>query len=143
MIFFVIILSLATYGIVNSLYALIAIFLAGKITDIVIYGGRSTRAYYIISNKYDEISDAIMNKLARGATLIDGKGVYSKQNINMLLCLINKYEARNLKDIVFEIDENAFMFSTEVHEAYGNGFEKIVKIKKKTKKNNVEKLIFN
>ena len=66
----------------------------------------------------------------------------------MLLCLINKYEARNLKDIVFEIDENAFLFSTSVTEAYGNGFEKQVKYKSKkninkqrlneTKENNIE-----
>lgn len=145
---FVLLLSFATYGLSNSLYTLLAIYLCGKITDFVIDGARNTRAYYIISDKYEEISSAVVSKLYRGATLINGEGVYSKNEKNMLLCLINKYEARNLKDIVFEIDENAFLFSTSVTEAYGNGFEKQVTYKSKknngkqkldeTKENNIE-----
>lgn len=131
------VLSLATYGLTNCLYTLFAIFIAGKITDLVLEGAKGTKAYYIISDKYEQIADAILNKLYRGATLISGKGVYSKQEKNMLLCLLNKYEARNLKDIVFEIDEDAFLFSTSVHEAYGNGFDK--KIKYKSKKDKKDK----
>lgn len=124
---FVLILSVATYGITNSLYTLIAIYLNAKITDLVIEGGKGTKAYYIISDRYEEIADAILTKLYRGATILDGTGVYSKNQRNILLCLLNKYEARNLKDIVFEIDENAFLFSTSVTEAYGNGFDKKVR----------------
>lgn len=130
-------LSFATYGLSNSLYTLLAIYLCGKITDFVIDGARNTRAYYIISDKYEEISSAVVTKLYRGATLINGEGVYSKNEKNILLCLINKYEARNLKDIVFEIDENAFLFSTSVTEAYGNGFEKRATKHKKRKIKNV------
>ena len=137
-------LTLATYGLTNCLYTLFAIFISGKITDMVIEGAKGTKAYYIISDKYEEIADAILNKLYRGATLINGTGVYSKTEKNMLLCLLNKYEARNLKDIVFEIDENAFLFSTTVHEAYGNGFDKKVMYKKKNKKlNKIENKIEN
>lgn len=130
---FVLILSFATYGIVNSLYTLLAIYISGKITDLVLEGGKGTKAYYIISDKYEEISNVILTKLYRGATLIDGTGVYSKTNKNILLCLLNKYEARNLKDIVFEIDEHAFLFSTTVAEAYGKGFDKKVRYKKAKK----------
>ena len=134
----VVVLSFATYGLVNSLYTLFAIYIAGKITDYVIDGGKGTKAYYIISDKYEEISLAIINKLYRGATLIDGKGVYSKTEKNILMCLVNKYEARNLKNLVFEIDDKAFLFSTSVIEAYGEGFDKRVKysnlFKTKTKK---------
>ena len=126
----VILLSLATYGLVLSLYSLIAIYLAGIITDKVIEGGKGTKAYYIISEKHEEIANAILNKLYRGATLIDGKGVYSKQDKQILMCLLNKYEARNLKNIVFEIDDKAFLFSTSVTEAYGLGFNKQVKYTK-------------
>ena len=60
------------------------------------------------------------------------------------MCLLNKYEARNLKNLVFEIDDKAFLFSTSVIEAYGEGFEKQVKYsnlfktKKKNKKENNE-----
>lgn len=142
---FVVLLSLATYGLVNSLYTLIAIYLMGKITDMVIEGGKGTKAYYIISEKHEEIADAILHKLYRGATLIDGKGVYSKLEKNILMCLLNKYEARNLKNLVFEIDDKAFLFSTSVIEAYGEGFDKKVKYsklfnnKKENNKNDINK----
>jgi len=126
----VVLLSLATYGLVNSLYTLIAIYLMGKITDMVIEGGKGTKAYYIISDKHEEIADVILHKLYRGATIIDGKGVYSKNEKKILMCLLNKYEARNLKNLVFEIDDKAFLFSTSVVEAYGEGFDKKVKYSK-------------
>ena len=127
----VLILSYATYGIVSSLYTLLAIVITGKVTDYVIDGGQGTKAYYIISDKYEEISQAIITKLYRGATLFNGVGVFSKNEKNVIMCLLNKYEARNLKDIVFEIDDNAFLFCTSVNEAYGGGFEKNVRYEKK------------
>lgn len=130
----VLILSFAAHGLVVSLYTFIAIFLSGKITDFVLDGGKGTKAYYIISDKNEEISQAIIKKLYRGATLINGKGVYSKVDKKILLCLVNKYEARNLQKIVFEIDDKAFLFSTSVIEAYGEGFLNRVKYLSKPKK---------
>lgn len=129
----VLILSFATYGVVNSLYTLIAIYLAGKITDFIIDGGKGTKAYYIISDKYEEIANEIVNKMYRGATILEGKGVYSKNEKKILMCLVNKYEARNLKNIVFKIDNKAFLFSTTVSEAYGEGFTKGVSYSKALK----------
>lgn len=126
-------INFAAHGLVSSLYTLLAIYLAGKITDMVIDGGKSTKAYYIISDKYEEISEAILTKLYRGATIINGKGAYSKNDKHILMCLVNKYEARNLQDIVFDIDDKAFLFSTNVVEAYGEGFDKKVRYKSKKK----------
>lgn len=126
-------LSFATYGVVNSLYTLIAIFIAAKITDMVIDGNNGTKAYYIISDKYEEIAEVILNKLYRGATILEGKGVYSKNEKKILMCLLNKYEARNLKNLVFQIDNKAFLFCTSVSEAYGEGFTKGVSYSKALK----------
>ena len=127
------VLNFAAHGLTSSLYTLIAIYLSGKITDFVIDGGKGTKAYYIISDKYQEISDAVLTKLYRGANMINGKGAYSKNDKTLLLCLVNKYEARNLKDIVFEIDDKAFLFSTSVVEAYGEGFIEEQRNRKKQK----------
>lgn len=118
----VLILNFATNGLISSLYTLIAIYLTGKITDFVIEGGKGTKAYYIISDKIEEVSKVIVEKLSHGATLINGKGAYSKTDKNILFCLVNKFEARDLKKIVFEIDDKALLFSTSVIEAYGKGF---------------------
>lgn len=118
----VLILNFATSGLISSLYTLFAIYLSGKIADIVIEGGKGTKVYYIISDKYEEISSAIVQKLSHGATIINGKGAYSKTDKNILMCLVNKYEARDLKQIVFNTDDKALLFSTSVVEAYGKGF---------------------
>lgn len=126
-------LSFATYGVVNSLYTLIAIFLAAKTTDVVTEGNKGTKAFYIISDKYEEIGEVILNKLYRGATILEGKGLYSKNEKKILMCLLNKYEARNLRNIVFEIDDKAFLFCTSVSEAYGEGFTKGISYQKALK----------
>lgn len=140
-------LSFATYGIKSCLYTFLAIIISGKVTDFVIDGGKGTKAYYIISDKYEEISQAIVTKLYRGATLFNGMGVFSKKEKNIVMCLLNKYEARNLKEIVFEIDDKAFLFSTSVNEAYGEGFDKKVRYVKssqlKKKQGTVEEKIKN
>lgn len=136
----VLILNFASNGLVSSLYTLLAIYLTGKITDVVVDGAKKTKAYYIISDKYELIADAIITKLYRGATLINGKGAFSKNDKNILMCLVNKYEARNLQNIVFDIDDKAFLFSTSVIEAYGEGFEKKVRYKSNKKSKKVKDL---
>lgn len=134
----VLVLSFANFGLINSLYTILAIYLTGKITDIVIDGGKGTKAYYIISDKISEISQALTENFLHGATIIDGTGVFSKKEKDIILCLVNKYEARALKGIVFKIDSKAFLFSTNVIEAFGENYtndfnidhEKIEKSKK-------------
>lgn len=120
----VLLFSFYTYGLVNSLYTVFAIVVDGIVVDKVLSLGKERLSCYIISDKHQEIADAILEKLHKGVTCISAKGSYTNQERNVLLCLIDKYEIDKLKSIIFDIDENAFVFNTKVNEAFGSNFGK-------------------
>jgi len=132
----VIMSAIAYQSIVLPLYALITIFICGKVSDLFVDGVRSFRAYYIVTNKKDEISAAVFAKLARGVTNIKCEGMYTHENRDMLLIIVRRSQVIILKKIVKEIDPQSFMFSSNIKEAYGKGFltyEKEKKLKKEKK----------
>ena len=122
--------SMIIYGLNVSLYALIAIYISGKIADVFIEGPKSIKAFYIISPKTDEICDKLNFVLKRGATRLEGYGSYSHKHLEMIMCLVSTYQIKVLKEIVYNIDPKAFVFSVSVKEALGNGFHKLESKKK-------------
>ena len=127
---FVVSISMIIYGLNLSLYALIAIYIGGKIADVLIEGPKSIKAFYIISPKCDEICEKLNTQLKRGATKIEGYGSYTHKHLEVILSLVSTYQVRQLKDIVYNIDPKAFMFSVSVKEALGKGFHKLESKKK-------------
>lgn len=127
----VIVASMLVYGLNFSLYSLIAIFVMGKVSDVVVAGVQSVRAFYIVSEKNDEIAKEILNKLPRGVTALKTQGMYTKNESTTLMCLVTNPQVPLLKQIVSSIDLNAFMFSTNVSEAMGKGFNSLKKPKSK------------
>ena len=135
----VLLLSVLAYGANSLLYSLITVCLASEITDLVIDGSRGIKAYYIITNKKEEVSNKIFETIKRGATEIKSTGMYTHQDKSMILCLINKYRAPMLKKLVLEIDPEAFVFSTNISEVLGNGFY-VPQQKKNEKKKKLSKI---
>ncbi len=139
----VIIISLFVYGLQLSLYSLIAVFISGKTSDLITEGPKSVRAFYIISSNPDELCFKLINVLHRGATSFEAYGKYSGNHIQVIMCLVSAYQVPMLKQIVYETDPNAFLFSVSVKEAMGKGFHKLEKRKnfiiynKKVKKPNL------
>ena len=119
---FVLALSVIAYGVNSLLYSIIAIFLASETTDIIIDGAKGVRAYYIITDKKEEVTAKIFAEIRRGATEIKSTGMYTHHDKSMILCLINKYRAPALRRIVADVDPNAFVFSTNVNEVIEKGF---------------------
>lgn len=117
----VIILTAITSGISTCLYALVVAVISSMATDLVLDGSKRVVSFYIVCDKDDEISNAIFEKFKRGVTRLEAKGMYSKQNKSMLLCLIPKENAHEMKKLVKEIDDNAFVFSASVTETIGEG----------------------
>ncbi len=121
--FFVILMSAIVYkSFLAPLYAFLTSFLSAKVVDYVIEGGKSSKAYFIFSHNYQEIGQAIMEKLGRGVTSFKGLGMYTNAERQMLLCLVIRSQAAMMKNIVKNIDTQAFMFATDVSEAFGYGF---------------------
>lgn len=119
----VVILSAIVYSsLVLPLYALITIFICGKVSDIFVDGIISLRAYYVVTNKKEELSQEIFNGLNRGVTNIKCEGMFTHNDRDMLLIIVRRAQIIKLKKIVKRVDPNSFMFSHNVKEAYGNGF---------------------
>ncbi len=118
----VIVVSAFVFDIVAAMFALIGDFLMGHMIDLLVDGLNSARAYFIISDEHQAISERIMRELERGATALKGQGMYSGSEKNVVLCVVNRTEAARLRAIVAEIDPNAFMIATNVREALGEGF---------------------
>jgi len=106
-----------------SLFAIVTIYVSSKIIDGILEGVNFAKSVLIISNKSDRIADKIMNVLDRGVTGLKGKGMYTGQDREVLMCVLKRSEIQTLKSIVKEIDENAFIILTDAREVLGEGFK--------------------
>ena len=105
-----------------GLYSAIAIYLSGKMIDIVFEGIYFTKTMFIVSNKYKEIAQEIGKKLDRGSTAIYAKGMYTRERKMILWCVASRGEVAKIKDIAQEIDPKAFIVISSAREAWGKGF---------------------
>ncbi len=110
------------FGINRALYAIIAVFVVAQVTDGILEGMKFSKIAYIISDRPDEISAAILEGLERGVTGLDGRGMYSGQPKNVLFCVVSKKEIVQVKDIVSRIDPDSFVIVTDAREVLGEGF---------------------
>lgn len=117
--------SVPVFSIRNALYATVAMLLCGRVIDMVLDGPRSERAAYIISDKHAEIAKLIMYDLGRGCTELQARGVWSGNSRPVLLCVLGRSETVRLKDIVAQVDPEAIVIISEVHEAFGQGFGRL------------------
>ena len=107
-----------------GLYSAIAIYIVGKMIDIVFEGVNFTKMMFIISNKYKEISMEVGEKLQRGSTAIYAKGMYTKEKRMMLMCVGSRNEVAKIREIAVKIDPKAFIVIANAREAWGKGFKK-------------------
>lgn len=119
----VIIASMIVFGTIEAgLYSIISIFVASKVMDMILYGSFEGKMLLIFSDKYEEISEYIMNSLERGVTWLDGEGAYSKREKHIICCAVHKNEYSKVKRKVKEIDPGAFIIITNAGEVLGMGF---------------------
>ncbi len=114
-------------GTTEALYALISIFLTAKVMDVIVIGFSSNKACFVISSRWKEISDRILQDMNRGVTQLTSRGAYTGEERPTLLCVISRSEIMAFKRILREEDENAFVIIVEAHEAIGDGFSMLEK----------------
>lgn len=90
-----------------------------KIADFIVEGLNYAKAFFIISNEPKKIGEEIMATLDRGVTVLQGRGMYTGNEKDVLLCIVDRSQVVKLKNIVYAIDENAFIMVTTVHEVLG------------------------
>lgn len=125
MVFNLFILSAAgfVYGWDRAMYSLITYFIAYKVIDIVVEGLDESKGVFIISEAYEDISEALIARLGRGLTLLDGHGGYKGLPTNVIYVVVSRIELAKLKNIVHGFDENALITIHSV-EASGKRYKK-------------------
>lgn len=108
----------------KALYALIGLYITGKVIDMVELGLNYTKVAYIIAEKNDEISEAILTTLDRGLTKLSGQGGYTGDNRQVLMVVVGQSEVTRLKKLVQTIEPTAFVIITNAHEVLGEGFKR-------------------
>ena len=106
-----------------AMYALICTFLMNVVVDLVLEGPNSATSYFVISAHSDEIAQRVMEQMDRGVTAFYAKGMYSGEDKQVLLCVVNRFESVLLRKIVFAIDPKAFVIANKAHEVLGEGFK--------------------
>ena len=111
------------YRDVNSaLYTGIAIFVSGKIIDLVVYSFDYSTVALIITSNYEKVAQEISDKLERGATYLHGEGTYTRKETKVVLTAVKKQQVADLKELVVDIDPDAFIIVQEAHQVLGDGF---------------------
>ncbi len=107
------------------LYSWIVIYVTGKTIDIVLQGMSVDKTLFIISDKFTEIRDRIINDLHRGGTYIPGKGMYNGSDKTIIFTVVNRREMAILEEYIHEIDPTAFLTVLEANEILGEGFKSL------------------
>lgn len=106
-----------------SLYAVVTIFVTGKVIDQVLAGRSYSRAVTIITEKGEAIREAIVFGLDRTGTLLEGTGLYRGRRKDVILCVVNRKYLIQLEKMIAAADPEAFLIVSEAHEVLGEGFK--------------------
>ena len=109
------------------LYTGFCIFICGYVIDAVVYKFDYSKVVIIITKEYDTVAKKIGDVLQRGSTFLNGQGVYSGNDTKVILTAIKKQQIGELKELVVQIDPNAFIIVQEAHQVLGDGFARYSK----------------
>ena len=107
----------------TAMYAFITVIMNGKVLDFVLYGNDEARLIYIVSNKPDRLLKRILEELDIGATILKGRGAYSRNEKEIIMCVLKKHVTPKLEEIIKQEDEKAFMIVSSANEIYGEGYK--------------------
>jgi uncharacterized membrane-anchored protein YitT (DUF2179 family) len=123
-----------TEKIITVVYGLILITICSTVLDLYLSGSKQSVQVFILSHKYEEIADLITRDLHRGVTAIEGKGLYTQNEMQVLMVITRKTDLNLLLKMIKGVDPDAFLSVSSVTGVYGKGFETI-KLARSQKKN--------
>lgn len=116
--------SMAVYHSIDSgLFGIICLYAQTIVMDMIIYGLDKGRMVMVISPNNQEIASVIMEKMERGVTFLEGKGAYTGEHKDVIICAVRRGQFSKLKSIIHHADPNAFVIVTDVSEILGEGFK--------------------
>jgi uncharacterized membrane-anchored protein YitT (DUF2179 family) len=108
------------FSVEDALYTLIYLYVTSQVVNLVVMGLSQRKAIIIISPQWQEISEAILNEIHRGVTILQGEGGYSGQEQKVLYTVVNFLELGTLKQIVRRVDPSAFVVVSDTAEVMGH-----------------------
>lgn len=118
----VVFMGLYVFGLRPTLYAAVAIFVTTKVSDSFLEGFKSSKAAFIITNNHEEVARRLMVQMDRGVTGLDACGMYTHEAKCVLYCVVSRKQIVQVKEIVNEVDPDAFVIVSDVREVLGEGF---------------------
>ncbi len=109
--------SAFVYGIDNAIYALVSLLVSSYIVDKVIIGISSNKAFYIVTEKVNDVCDYVTDNLHYDVTVVKSRGGYTHKRQKMLMCVVPTIEYVKLKQIILEIDPKAFFLIVDIYES--------------------------
>lgn len=107
------------FGMTRLMYSIVILYIISLMSDRVILGISDSKAFYIITDKDDEVKEYILNSLNHGVTIFKAKGGFKKENRNVLMCVLPTKEYYRLRTGISEIDKDAFFVVTDAYEVFG------------------------
>lgn len=117
--------SAPVFSVTNALYAALSMVLMGYVVDMVVDGGNTQRAAFIISDHFDDIEHDILHAMDRGCTRLMAQGSWTRKDRPVLFFVLSRREISIIKTIVYEHDADAMLIITDVNEAIGYGFKSV------------------
>ena len=111
----------------QALYCGVAVFVTGRVMDAVVYSFDFSNVALIVTPKYEEVARRLGEELQRGATFLNGEGSYSHQHTKVVLTAVKKQQIADMKQLVVEVDPNAFIIVQEAHQVLGDVFSRYSK----------------
>ncbi|MGP4073387.1 YitT family protein [Piscibacillus sp. B03] len=119
----IILASAFVIGQEKAMYTLIAVYVGSKVIDLVVEGASQRTAVMIISSEGEKVLDDITRRMARGVTVLEGRGGYSNLNKEVLYIVINKREIVQLRKIIEKLDPEAYVTTHRVQEIFKTGYK--------------------
>ena len=110
------------FGLEPALYTLTAYFIVFKVSNAFTDGFDFKKNIIIISDRNEEIAEAIIKIVGRGVTYIEGEGAYTHQHRKLLFCVVKLTQVAKIKQLVKKLDPFAFMIVQDASDVFGRGF---------------------
>lgn len=128
-------------GLEKAIVTLLMLVIASRMINFMLEGFNPKKSVMIISRHYEEIGQAIQEKIGRGTTVFDGHGFYSKEERKVLYVIVNRMQLMALQRIVHDMDPQAFVIITDVNQVFGEGFTFHLDHRKESMKKNNKRVV--
>lgn len=108
----------------SAMYAAVSIFISGKVVDYIVYGVGKGKMLMVVTEKPQEVSQAIIKQVGRGVSILPATGAYTGESKSMLVVAIHRSDLSKIYKVLKTVDDRAFTIVTEAGEIFGQGFKR-------------------